>query len=124
MRLSKVALACSMLQHQCNSVFLTAKDTDGNWKVVVDESCQTPIDHVWNTKASGWVIPFTSSSLALLIIKLLSYLRSVSSLCLMLQVYALSKLLTENAAFQFAYDKGVDFVSVITTVKCCIPNFD
>ncbi|XP_017243001.1 putative anthocyanidin reductase isoform X2 [Daucus carota subsp. sativus] len=63
---------------------LTAKGTDGNWKVVVDESCQTPIDHVWNTKARGWV-------------------------------YALLKLSTENAAFQFAYDKGIDLVSVITT---------
>ncbi|KAL8128387.1 putative anthocyanidin reductase [Apium graveolens] len=63
---------------------LTAKDTDGNWKEVVDESCQTPIDHVWNTKASGWV-------------------------------YVLSKLLTENAAFQFAHDKGFDLVSVVTT---------
>lgn len=51
---------------------LTAKDTDGNWKEVVDESCQTPIDHVWNTKASGWVILFTFSSLVSLVIKLLS----------------------------------------------------
>lgn len=35
---------------------LTAKDGAGNWRAVVDESCQTPIDHVWNTKASGWVM--------------------------------------------------------------------
>ncbi|XP_050216871.1 putative anthocyanidin reductase [Mercurialis annua] len=34
---------------------LTAKDSDGNWRDVVDETCQTPIDHVLNTKASGWV---------------------------------------------------------------------
>ena len=35
---------------------LTAKDRDGKWRPVVDEFCQTPIDHVWNTKASGWVM--------------------------------------------------------------------
>ncbi|GAA0144840.1 dehydratase [Lithospermum erythrorhizon] len=34
---------------------MTAKENTGNWKPVVDESCKTPIDHVWNTKASGWV---------------------------------------------------------------------
>lgn len=31
------------------------------------------------------------------------------------QVYALSKLLTEEAAFKFANENGVDLVSVITT---------
>lgn len=51
---------------------LTAKGTDGNWKEVVDESCQTPIDHVWNTKASGWVILFSFSSLVSVVINLLS----------------------------------------------------
>lgn len=35
---------------------LTAKeDSTGKWRPLVDESCQTPIDHVWKTKASGWV---------------------------------------------------------------------
>ncbi|KAL5802647.1 hypothetical protein ACOSQ4_030952 [Xanthoceras sorbifolium] len=34
---------------------ITAKDSTGKWRPVVDESCQTPNDHVWNTKASGWV---------------------------------------------------------------------
>ncbi|KAF7141251.1 hypothetical protein RHSIM_Rhsim06G0188000 [Rhododendron simsii] len=63
---------------------LTAKDSSGNWRNVVDESCQTPVDHVWKTKASGWI-------------------------------YVLSKLLTEEAAFQFAKQSEVDLVSVITT---------
>ncbi|KAG5546370.1 hypothetical protein RHGRI_018523 [Rhododendron griersonianum] len=63
---------------------LTAKDSSGNWRNVVDESCQTPVDHVWKTKASGWI-------------------------------YVLSKLLTEEAAFQFAKQNEVDLVSVITT---------
>ncbi|XP_057965707.1 putative anthocyanidin reductase [Malania oleifera] len=63
---------------------MTAKDSNGKWKPVVDESCQTPIDHVWSAKASGWV-------------------------------YALSKLLTEKAAFQFAAENGIDLVSVTTT---------
>ncbi|XP_058219959.1 putative anthocyanidin reductase isoform X2 [Rhododendron vialii] len=63
---------------------LTAKDSSGNWRNVVDESCQTPVDHVWKTKASGWI-------------------------------YVLSKLLTEEAAFQFAKQNKVDLVSVITT---------
>jgi len=31
------------------------------------------------------------------------------------QVYALSKLLTEDAAFQFAKDNGIDLVSIITS---------
>ncbi|GFZ06561.1 NAD(P)-binding Rossmann-fold superfamily protein [Actinidia rufa] len=34
---------------------LTAKDRDGHWRSIVDESCQTPIDHVWKTKAGAWV---------------------------------------------------------------------
>ncbi|KAJ0045069.1 hypothetical protein Pint_04316 [Pistacia integerrima] len=34
---------------------ITAKDSDGKWRSVVDESCQSPIDNVWSTKASGWV---------------------------------------------------------------------
>ncbi|KAJ8436203.1 hypothetical protein Cgig2_006890 [Carnegiea gigantea] len=34
---------------------ITAKDTNGNWIPVVDESCQVQVDHVWNTRASGWV---------------------------------------------------------------------
>ncbi|XVF34098.1 hypothetical protein REPUB_Repub18cG0028100 [Reevesia pubescens] len=63
---------------------ITAKDSNGNWRPVVNESCQTTIDHVLNAKASGWV-------------------------------YALSKLLTEEAAFKFANDNGIDLVSVITT---------
>ncbi|KAI3410622.1 Epimerase domain-containing protein [Psidium guajava] len=62
---------------------ITAKDSAGNWRDVVDESCQTPIDRAWKTKTSGWV-------------------------------YALSKLLTEEAAFQFAREKGIDIVSVVT----------
>ncbi|XP_062170309.1 putative anthocyanidin reductase [Alnus glutinosa] len=62
----------------------TAKDSSGNWRHVVDESCQAAVDHVWNTKASGWV-------------------------------YVLSKRLTEEAAFKFAKENGIDLVSVITT---------
>ncbi|OVA11651.1 NAD-dependent epimerase/dehydratase [Macleaya cordata] len=63
---------------------ITAKDNDGRWRSTVDESCQTPIHHVWNNKASGWV-------------------------------YVLSKLLSEETAFQFANEQGIDLVSVITT---------
>ncbi|KAJ1441923.1 hypothetical protein SESBI_01131 [Sesbania bispinosa] len=62
---------------------ITAKDSNGKWKPIVDESCQIQTDNVWNTQASGWV-------------------------------YALSKLLTEEAAFKFAKEKGIDLVSVIT----------
>ncbi|KAL9276433.1 hypothetical protein ACSQ67_026038 [Phaseolus vulgaris] len=63
---------------------LTAKDNNGKWKPVVDESCQIQSEHVFKTQASGWV-------------------------------YALSKLLTEEAAFKFAKENGIDLVSVITT---------
>ncbi|XP_059664628.1 putative anthocyanidin reductase isoform X2 [Cornus florida] len=63
---------------------LTAKDGTGNWKPAVDESCKTPIDHVWKMKATGWV-------------------------------YVLSKLLTEEAAFRFAKENGIDIVSIIAT---------
>lgn len=63
---------------------ITAKDSSGNWRPVVDESCQTHVDHVWKTKAIGWV-------------------------------YVLSKLLSEEAAFKFANENGIDLVSVITT---------
>ncbi|MBA0788431.1 hypothetical protein Gotri_006710, partial [Gossypium trilobum] len=34
---------------------ITAKDSNGNSRSVVDESCQTTIDPVLNAKASGWV---------------------------------------------------------------------
>ncbi|TKY48995.1 Dihydroflavonol-4-reductase protein [Spatholobus suberectus] len=63
---------------------VTAKDSNGKWKPVVDESCQIQNEHVLKTQASGWV-------------------------------YALSKLLTEEAAFMFAKENGIDLVSVITT---------
>ncbi|WVY99533.1 hypothetical protein V8G54_025603 [Vigna mungo] len=63
---------------------ITAKDNNGKWKSVVDESCQMQSEHVLKTQASGWV-------------------------------YALSKLLTEEAAFKFAKENGIDLVSVITT---------
>lgn len=63
---------------------ITARDSNEKWKPIVDESCQIEADHVWNTKASGWV-------------------------------YALSKLATEEAAFKFAKENGIDLVSVITT---------
>ncbi|XP_024161162.1 putative anthocyanidin reductase [Rosa chinensis] len=62
---------------------MTAKDSSGNPISVVDESCKTPVDRVWDEKASGWV-------------------------------YALSKILTEEAAFRFASENGVKLVSVIT----------
>ncbi|WJX44753.1 hypothetical protein P8452_31696 [Trifolium repens] len=63
---------------------ITAKDNDGKWKPIVDESCQTQTEILWNTQPSGWV-------------------------------YALSKLLTEEAAFKFAQENGIDLVSVITS---------
>ncbi|KAH1127780.1 hypothetical protein GYH30_016375 [Glycine max] len=63
---------------------ITAKDINGKWKSIVDESCQIHPDTVWNTQASGWV-------------------------------YALSKLLAEEAAFQFAKENGIDLVSVISS---------
>lgn len=63
---------------------LTAKDNLGRWVPVVNESCQTPVDQVLKTKASGWV-------------------------------YALSKLLTEEAAFMFAEENNIDLISVITS---------
>ncbi|KAF6173955.1 hypothetical protein GIB67_039906 [Kingdonia uniflora] len=51
---------------------------------MVDESCQTLVDRVWNIKASSWV-------------------------------YVLSKLLSEEAAFQYANEYGIDLISVIPT---------
>ncbi|KAE9621073.1 hypothetical protein Lal_00018966 [Lupinus albus] len=63
---------------------ITAKDSNGKWKSIVDESCQVETDIVWNTKASGWV-------------------------------YVLSKLLSEEAAYKFAKENGIDLVSIITT---------
>ncbi|KAH1222715.1 putative anthocyanidin reductase [Glycine max] len=62
---------------------ITAKDSSGKWKPLVDESCQIQSELVLKTQASGWV-------------------------------YALSKLLTEEAAFKFAKENGIDLVSVIT----------
>jgi len=35
---------------------ITAKDNNGKWKPVVDESCQIQSEHVVKTQASGWVI--------------------------------------------------------------------
>ncbi|ESQ54551.1 hypothetical protein EUTSA_v10025576mg [Eutrema salsugineum] len=63
---------------------LTAKDENERWRSVVDETCKTPIDHVLQTKASGWI-------------------------------YVLSKLVSEEEAFRYARERGMDLVSVITT---------
>ncbi|XP_026392449.1 putative anthocyanidin reductase isoform X5 [Papaver somniferum] len=62
----------------------TSKHNDGRWRATVDESCQTPIPHVLDNKASGWV-------------------------------YVLSKLISEETAFQYANERGIDLVSVIPT---------
>lgn len=35
---------------------LTAKDSKGNARAVVDEYCQTPVDQVLSEKANGWVM--------------------------------------------------------------------
>ncbi|RDX76637.1 hypothetical protein CR513_43352 [Mucuna pruriens] len=70
--------------YTCSISTITAKDNNGKWKPIADESCQIQPDSIWNTQASGWV-------------------------------YALSKLLTEEAAFQFAKENGIDLVSVITS---------
>lgn len=76
---------------------LTGIDSNGKWRPVVDETCQTPLGHVWNAKSSGWI-------------------------------YVLSKLLTEEAAFRFAVENGIDLVSVITTtvagpfLTCNVPS--
>ena len=35
---------------------ITAKDSNGKWKPVVDESCQIQTEHVLKIQASGWVI--------------------------------------------------------------------
>ncbi|XP_020102658.1 dihydroflavonol 4-reductase isoform X3 [Ananas comosus] len=64
---------------------ITAKDDTGNWRAVVDESSTTPTDVVWNSKPRGWI----------------------------LQVYVLSKLLTEEKAFEFAEAKGIELVSIV-----------
>ncbi|XP_020235266.1 putative anthocyanidin reductase [Cajanus cajan] len=63
---------------------MSAKDSNGKWKPVVDESCQIQTEHMVKTQPIGWV-------------------------------YALSKHLTEEAAFKFAKENGIDLVSVITT---------
>ncbi|KAL7131037.1 hypothetical protein ABFS83_13G172700 [Erythranthe nasuta] len=34
---------------------MTAKNSSGGWLPIVDESCQTRVNHVLNTKSSGWV---------------------------------------------------------------------
>lgn len=34
---------------------MTAKDSLGNWRPFVDESCKTPIDLIWRNKPNGWV---------------------------------------------------------------------
>ncbi|KAA8523747.1 hypothetical protein F0562_010170 [Nyssa sinensis] len=53
--------ACSKTKSVKRVVFtssistMTAKDSAGNWRPVVDESCWTPIDQVWKMKSSGWV---------------------------------------------------------------------
>ncbi|CAN8230316.1 unnamed protein product [Cochlearia groenlandica] len=63
---------------------LTAKDENQRWRSVVDETCKTPINHVLETQASGWI-------------------------------YVLSKLVSEEEAFRYAKEKGIDLISVITT---------
>ncbi|KAK4344029.1 hypothetical protein RND71_037123 [Anisodus tanguticus] len=62
---------------------VTARDSFGNWRPLVDESCKIPVQHVKHSKPSGWV-------------------------------YVLVKVLTEEAAFQFAKENGIDLVSTIT----------
>lgn len=56
---------------------LTSKDSEGKWRPLVDENCQTPIHHVWEKKASGWVVilpfDFTSSGSIISISCILSW---------------------------------------------------
>ncbi|PPD82539.1 hypothetical protein GOBAR_DD20525 [Gossypium barbadense] len=83
---------------------ITAKDSNGNWRSVADESCQTTIDPVLNAKASGWVQS--------ILLHLLFYLCSNQLVPLAME---LKYLLTEEAAFKFANENAIDLVSVITT---------
>lgn len=46
---------------------ITAKDSNGKWKPIVDESCQIQTDTVWNTQPSGWV---SNAFLSLLLLAL------------------------------------------------------
>lgn len=62
---------------------VTARDSSGKWRPLVDESCRIHVQHVKHTKPSGWV-------------------------------YVLQKVLSEDAAFQFAKENGIDLVSTIT----------
>ena len=50
---------------------ISAKDSNGEWRPIVDESSQNPIDHVWNTKASGWVQMLLSFFLSFFLLFLL-----------------------------------------------------
>lgn len=101
---------------------ITAKDSNGNWRSVVDESCHTTIDHVLNAKASGWVqsillhlLFYLCSNQLVLLAMELTYIYIYIYIPVIQQVYALSKLLTEEAAFKFANENAIDLVSVITT---------
>ncbi|RWW34910.1 hypothetical protein BHE74_00036695 [Ensete ventricosum] len=88
---------------------ITAKDDEGELRSMVDESSIIPINQVWKTKPKGWV---SSPSLKSVCIWLFSS-SSVAVTPSKLQVYVLSKLLTEEKAFQFAKEKGIDLVSII-----------
>lgn len=65
---------------------LTAKDNLGRWVPVVDESCQTPVDQVLKTKASGWVLFHLQTSVYtslefLLLAYLSNHIKSSSGVC-------------------------------------------
>ncbi|KAJ6807086.1 dihydroflavonol 4-reductase [Iris pallida] len=62
---------------------ITAKNDDGAWAPMVDESSFVSVDRVWKEKPNGWV-------------------------------YVLMKRLTEEKAFEFAKEKGMDLVSIIS----------
>ncbi|CAN1277605.1 Dihydroflavonol 4-reductase [Linum perenne] len=62
---------------------LTAKNPDGSWKRVVDETCRVDAESTRENRASGWI-------------------------------YVLSKLLSEEAAFEYGFGNGIDIISVVT----------
>lgn len=93
----------------------TTTAATGRRKAVVDESCLRAAADVWNTKPIGWVRIHRRARTHTHLLHSMNPLKNLvfHGSMNILQVYILSKLMTEEAAFGFARENGINLASLV-----------